>query len=175
MGPRRAAQANHISIGKFHRMRYHPLAVVSSADSASVYTDYFNGQDFGSENNNPRLPQSQELAREILLSYRLLFGQNKTSRKAFRAFYIKSVDSSSLTEWDPLFEDLCHLDYSAALYQHINAPKQNQQYSARREFPLLGQRLVILQKYVMSRNPSDLDGLRHDRRDIRKTNNMLIS
>lgn len=63
--------------------------------------------------------------------------------------------------------DLSNKDCCQFLYECVNASEAAQQYSAKREFPLLGQRLIILQKFVLSQNPSDWDGLRHDRRDIR--------
>ena len=119
------------------------------------------------------MPHAEDLARETLLSYRLLFNQSPKSRKAFKAYYMRYARTAGLTNLDPLLADLSKSDCSQSLYRDISASEVAQQYSAKQEFPLLGQRLITLQKFVLSQNPSDWDGLRHDRRDIRQRHRPL--
>ena len=88
-------------------------------------------------------------------------------------YYRKYVRNAGLTNLDPLLADLSNSDCGQSLYQYIGASEVAQQYSAKREFPLLRQRLIALQRFVLSQNPSDWDGLRHDRRDIRQRSHPL--
>ena len=114
------------------------------------------------------MPHPHDLAREVILSYRLLFGQHSSSRSTFEKIRSKDPGFARRSDADPCLQKLCSSDCSAPLYAKIRASTPAKQYSARKEFPLLGQRLVILQKYILDQSPSDWDGLRHDRRDIRK-------
>ena len=108
------------------------------------------------------------LAEEVILSYRLLFSQHSKSRSMFKKIRCKFPGFARRFDADPCLEKLCSLTCSAPLYAEIGAPPPAEQYAARKEFPLLGQRLVILQEFILNQSPSDWDGLRHDRRDIRK-------
>lgn len=104
--------------------------------------------------------------REVLLSYRLLFGQGEASRKAYSKGDLRKRHRQSILE-DSLLDSLCAIDCrKEQLYAEVNAGPPKEQYSARKDFPFFGQRLVALQLFVVDQNPSDFWTLWHDRRDI---------
>jgi hypothetical protein len=110
-----------------------------------------------------------EFYKEVLLSYRLIFGQDKRSRKAWRRHCYKELMAFSADIADPLLEALCGKDCRNELtYEKIEAPEIAQQYSARNDFPFFGERLVEIQQFVLKKSPGDWTTLWNDRRDLRK-------
>lgn len=106
--------------------------------------------------------------REVLLSYRLIFGQDKSSRKAWRKFY-KAQNVPPGVE-DPLLQRLCGKDCrDETTYKEIKAPDVAPQYSSSEDFPFWGARLLKIQQFVVNKNPSDWKTLWNDRRDLCET------
>ena len=107
--------------------------------------------------------------REILLSYRLIFGQDRKSWKAWKKYCSSQVEAFDKGIADPLLATLCGRDSRRErTYTEIQAPEIEQQYSAREDFPFFGERLVKIQQFVLKKNPSDWKTLWNDRRDLRK-------
>lgn len=116
------------------------------------------------------LPQ---LCREILLSYRVIFGQNWKASKGFRAAYSKHLKAANVgsgsTELppDPLLRQLCESHWkNVKAYKEVELTREKTQYSASKDFPFLRERFVTLQQFVVDQDPNDLKTLLHDRRDI---------
>ncbi|EHK48803.1 hypothetical protein TRIATDRAFT_215066 [Trichoderma atroviride IMI 206040] len=109
--------------------------------------------------------QASDMYREVLLSYRLIFGQDKKSWKAWRNFY-KAQNVPPGIE-DPLLRRLCGQDCRyETTYEEIKAPDVAAQYSASEDFPFWGARLLKIQQFVVNKNPSDWKTLWNDRRDV---------
>ena len=129
-------------------------------------------------NSRPDNPEPQALFREILLSYRLLFGQDKHSWQAFNANFrnITGITKDGDQVHDPLLVRLCGSKWTRerALYRSIAAPEASNHYSAMRDFPLLGTRLARLQHFSEVQNPHDWKVLWYDQRDISKAR-LLVS
>jgi len=122
--------------------------------------------------NSPVLPQ--DYFREVLLSYRLLFGQDKKSWKAFvekSALWTPGWDCSSpgLGDADPLLQTLCGASASspaaAALYAEIEAEELSPYYYPD-SFPFLGRRILDLQTFIKGRHPHNWRALWNDRRNV---------
>jgi hypothetical protein len=121
-----------------------------------------------------------EFCREVLLSYRLIFGIDGRSRRAFS-------HSAELADWgsddtndgspkrsyklDPLLQLLCTASPTEPKLQLVLARLRGQETSAwyaLEDFPFLGRRLADLQRFSMGQRPYDWKAvLWYDRRDAR--------
>lgn len=116
--------------------------------------------------------------RELLLTYKLLFGQDTRSWNAFTN-KVKSnawgphwncSDStpdgchSSYDDSDPLLLTLC-TSHPLPLYKAFESPDSPDDYPSH-DFPFFGVRLLTLQTYVKDRNPRNLWALWQDRRNL---------
>lgn len=106
--------------------------------------------------------------REALLSYRLMFGQNKDSWKAYRSRYRSHHSREPLeANCDPLLSRLCSKSWvNEQVYNDIEAPNVRTVYSAKADFPYFGERLLILQEYIVTQVPDGWRSLWRDRRDM---------
>lgn len=119
---------------------------------------------FASTESDPIDPRatSEEITyflQETLLSYRLLFGQAKASRRFFRNM-LKSETVLSCNP-DPLLQLLC-LDQHFA---HSLVPPDRALYLTDRDFLVLGLRVGRLADELKVAKPKSLVDLLHDRRD----------
>ncbi|KAL8926614.1 MAG: hypothetical protein Q9172_001713 [Xanthocarpia lactea] len=103
-------------------------------------------------------------SQEILMSYRLLFGQKKISRKAGRAELerLKRRDS----HYDPLLDVICTQSHDAVVTtlpaslwpmscrDPDDTLQEEDMYSAQDDFPIFGLRLAKLQSYNLRRQPN---------------------
>ncbi|KAK2821084.1 hypothetical protein FQN49_007730 [Arthroderma sp. PD_2] len=144
------------------------------------------------EQLDPLSPESREqccasLEQEIILSYRLLFGQDKKSRKIARRELCKLKDACPNQNVDTMLFDLCERKYEYGrlwwkTYDKVlqSYPseiwpitcrtmegylQQSGVYSARDDFPRLGKRLMKLQQFSLRQKPSKLTDLWRDRRN----------
>ncbi|KAF4458058.1 hypothetical protein F53441_133 [Fusarium austroafricanum] len=126
------------------------------------------GRLFGSHNcNHSCTKRAESLARsyliEVLLSYRLLFGQHRSSRKLFlkheqeRAKYNGSID--------PLLCALCGTKDMGNFTETMTLLRERGVYNADINFPHLGARLAELADYSASQRPRDLVEVWNDERD----------
>lgn len=113
--------------------------------------------------------------REVLLSYRLLFGQDKKSWKAFLAAsaawpaHWPRSSPNALDDADPLLQTLCGTSATSpaarALYAEIDAEDASPYYYPD-SFPFLGRRILDLQTFVKGRHPTNWRALWSDRRNV---------
>ncbi|KAI0545210.1 hypothetical protein F4679DRAFT_562061 [Xylaria curta] len=115
--------------------------------------------------------------REILLSYRLLFGQSSKSRTLMKQYLHQLKRDGDYV--DPFLVTLCTTPISSfhdksSLLQEIfpNSTldvhgrfKESSTYSAQDDFPIYGFRLQTLQRYSMRQRPSRVKDLWCDRRN----------
>jgi len=100
--------------------------------------------------------------REVLLSYRLIFGQDPKSWKAFQktlSTYKEHWDCSDnqSDDGDPMLRILCCSSYkspnASRIYQDIDASEvASPCYYPDSDFPFLGRRILNLQAFVRGRN-----------------------
>jgi len=98
---------------------------------------------------------------EILLSYRFLFGQEKTSRQVFRNRLRRDVLEGGVYEMiDPLLDSLCGRKV-------IDSPflTERETYRLHRDFPFLRSRIVTLKRELALRKPRSWKDLWRDKRD----------
>lgn len=95
---------------------------------------------------------------EVLLSYRLLFGQNKASRKFFLEIY--PFKDKLAKERDDTLMELCgsHSSISSSLTRH-------EEYIFSTHFPVLESRLVPLLRRLSNKRPQTWRQLWKDKRD----------
>jgi hypothetical protein len=159
----------------FHAL-YNSIRLANNDRLYLDHTNYF--KDRGLDRSGIDL--MQDYFREVLLSYRLLFGQDHKSWKAFQA---------KIAEWgenwncsDPNSEDkddmlliLCGKSYKSQeareVYEQIDAdedPKEDLSvyYYPDSDFPFFGKRLLNLQAFVKGRHPHNWSALWNDRRNV---------
>ena len=116
-------------------------------------------------------PPSAQFYREVIQSYRLLFGQDKLSWKAFTADYgrkgpLAQANLAGDTGEDTLLPCLCGEEWlKQGIYEDIDASGVKSVYSARADFPFLADRLLSLQQFAVTQCPSDWRTVWRDRRD----------
>jgi hypothetical protein len=133
----------------------------------------------------PQQSDPRPLHRELMLSYRLLFGQSSRSRKLVRDLLVEEKKANR--EVDPLLEKLCTLPLSGSWAakllsrgKHLVLPAEifpqstisasnvfmeSGSYSVEHEFSVFGSRLLELQKYNLRQRPSRARDLWRDRRN----------
>ena len=116
-----------------------------------------------------------QVSQEVLMSYRLLFGQTRGARGLAKAAL------KVLQHQDPHYDQLLEL-LSARAYDHTLAAlpsslwpipcrsfedtlQEEDAYSAQDDFPMFGQRLAKLQEFNLRQQPSKLRDLWRDRRN----------
>jgi len=119
---------------------------------------------------------SPEYFREVLLSYRLIFGQHKDSWKTFKSKIPAlperwACSDKHSDDADPLLSILCSESYDSPeaqkIYEYIDASEElSPYYYPDSDFPFLGRRILDLQAFVGGRNPHNWKGLWNDRRNI---------
>ncbi|KAI9684530.1 MAG: hypothetical protein M1822_005618 [Bathelium mastoideum] len=113
---------------------------------------------------------------EVLMSYRLLFGQTYNSRKLVRAA-LKQLRDETDAEYDQLLDLVCGQSYDKAVRElpvslwpiacrsYEGALQEEGTYSSQDDFPMFGQRLVKIQQFTLRQQPSRLRDLWRDRRN----------
>ncbi|KAG4441819.1 hypothetical protein IFR05_002683 [Cadophora sp. M221] len=132
-------------------------------DNAASICDGASGPDFPID----------EYFEEILLTYRLLFGQDSRSWKAFSRMVTTRDDNiiPGVSSWssDPLLYTLCAKSCSSeeaqAIYEDIEA-NEPIEYYPHSEFPFFGKRLLELQQVVQQHQPQNVRSLLNDRRNV---------
>lgn len=96
---------------------------------------------------------------EILLSYRLLFGQEKDSRRLYHSMKVFSAAEKDVC--DDLLNVLC----GRAKPDADTVPADQEGYRLSRDFPILRARLAILQQQLGHVKPRGWRTVWKDRRD----------
>lgn len=103
---------------------------------------------------------------EVLITYRVLFGQHRHAWRLYNAETAALVKSTR-DRSDPLLAELCGRDWSEQrLFDELEGPTVKNVYSAASDFPFFGERLLELHQYIALLDPHDWKTLWHDRRDI---------
>ncbi len=122
---------------------------------------------------------SEEFFKEILLSYRVIFGQDERSWKAFSRMFPAWEDrpqSSSDPAWepnwdcDPLLHIICgrsaETPETRKIYEDVDANEPTNNYVPHANFRFFGQRFLDLQDFIDQHQPRNVRGLLNDRRDV---------
>ena len=118
---------------------------------------------------------TDEFFEEMLITYRLLFGQDEKSWRAFARManaWEAEQSSDKPGSFDPLLRTLCAQsclsDTAAIIYKEIDAGVIASQYEPHTQFPFFGARLLELQEFVKQHQPQSVRGLFSDKRDVEK-------
>ncbi|KAM0186993.1 hypothetical protein ACHAPI_011421 [Fusarium lateritium] len=117
------------------------------------------------------LSRMQVYHREIVLTFRVVFGQDKksSSRQNLDSSVFVKMDSDAGNERDPLLQQLCTKDWNEAqIYSDIRSEPVKTAYLADQDFPYFADRLLALQDFVLTQNPDDFWTLLADRRDMNR-------
>lgn len=113
--------------------------------------------------------EARQFFKEVLLSYRLIFGQTYNSRKDFNK-QLRKWDLKSKGNSDPMLYRLCghgcESDEARDIYLEIDADDPSNHYNPIVDFPFLGRRLVGIQDYIRGHNPDNIKALWYDRRNV---------
>ncbi|BDD54407.1 hypothetical protein MAP00_000027 [Monascus purpureus] len=145
-----------------------------------------------SEELEPLSPEDRDqccvsLEQEVILSYRILFGQDDMSRKLAHEEVCNLKQSRANQSIDTMLLDLCERKYKSGYlwwksYDRVlrgyppniwpitcrsieGHLQQSDVYSAQDDFPRLGRRLLKLQQFNLRQRPSKLTELWRDRRN----------
>ncbi|RDW75663.1 hypothetical protein BP5796_06484 [Coleophoma crateriformis] len=133
---------------------------------AQLFNDYLMEGVSDSDRDTVNI-RSRDFFREIIFSYRLIFGQNADSWKLFQKEHATRKNKGSCSYDDPLLPKLCGGEWSREdIYEVLDAPPARSIYSASADFPYFGKRLIAIQDCVLIQNPSDWETLWYDRRDL---------
>jgi hypothetical protein len=123
----------------------------------------------------PDVP-TEEFFREILLSYRLIFGQDDRSWRIFSRMVQTQENYRGHTSWgpswdcDPMLLILCGKSSTNAeacrIYDEIDANEPTSYADPNTDFPFFGKRLLELQQFINQHQPQNIRSLLHDRRDV---------
>ena len=111
------------------------------------------------ETTRPKNFTSSAYLREIRLSYRLLFSDSTRSKRLYQRHERKRALIQG--QHDPFLDDLCSLRPESTTFSASRAS-----YNVTTEFPILGDRLLLLQDYITRQQPSTVVALWKDRRDL---------
>ena len=100
-----------------------------------------------------------QMLQETILSFRLLFGQNRASRKLYRS--LEPFQGIPDQGADPFLKTICG---EQRLRTPIGLSERNS-YELRRDFPILRSRLAILMSHLASKKPRTWKELWLDKRD----------
>lgn len=110
---------------------------------------------------------------EMLLTYRLIFGQNSKSWQLFHKEMSRLAKKNrqsifSMKNADPLLPILCGSNsegpLAAQLYEDIDA-EISQPYYVSDSFPFFSKKLLIIQGFIKQHRPHTLSSVWHDDRD----------
>lgn len=98
-----------------------------------------------------------------------MFGQDEDSWKAFASdYYGGLLRRRDPRDCDPLLLDVCGRDWSKVdIYHDISAPLVKTSYFAEVDYPLFGEKLLLLQRFTLAESPVSLRTLYRDRKDFR--------
>ncbi|KAL8836425.1 MAG: hypothetical protein Q9170_002913 [Blastenia crenularia] len=130
--------------------------ILDSDSDVSIMDTRFNSREKLRAANN-------SMHREVLLSYRLLFGQHKVSRDLFNKR--ENIQASSEGIMDPLLVRLCGRAENAKSLFQDNSVAEQACYDTETEFPFFGPQLVHLQKYACAGKTRRFVDVWYDRRD----------
>ena len=107
--------------------------------------------------------------RELICTYRLIFGQDKDSWQTFASEYCGTAFwPRDVSGWDPLLLDVCGKECSKVnIYRDIGAPLVKTSYFAETDYPFYGEKLLLLQHFAVAESPNNIWILWRDRKDFR--------
>ncbi|KAH9205991.1 hypothetical protein DL95DRAFT_241707, partial [Leptodontidium sp. 2 PMI_412] len=112
---------------------------------------------------------AREYFKEVMLSYRVLFGEVRWSHGVYKKCK-SSWPSLSEAEFDPLLDILCgqhwNEDESLEVWYDIEAEAPFNRYSTVDTFNFLGERFMTLQNVVHGHGPDSIRQVWYDKRDI---------
>ncbi len=122
--------------------------------------------------------RAAQLHQEVIMSYRLLFGQKRGSRRLAGRVLKRQKDEKAV-EYDTLLDVVCTQAYKRGGPVGRLPPdlwpvtclsfdctlQENTSYSSIDDFPLFGHRLAKLQDFTLRQHPSKLTDLWRDRRN----------
>ena len=110
-----------------------------------------------------------DLLNEVLLSYNILFRDDAKARKLYRRYERKAAQKLTLSgvnlgKVDPQLDKACgyHLHW---LWSNAETPMR-ESYSVRDDFPILGERLLRIQRFTSSIQSNRVLSLWNDRRNM---------
>ena len=131
-------------------------------------------EDFHDFGESPKI--STRISQEILMSFRLLFGQTSSSRKKCEIALEELKEQDNL--FDQLLETVCKSSYKDADVKSLPSfwpsscltvdgrnLQEADSYSSQDDFPIFGQRLAKLQAFTLRQQPTKLLDLWRDRRN----------
>ena len=115
--------------------------------------------DFYDDWNKPKGFVTKTFLDEVLLSYRLLFGDDQRSRKLYAEKHRQKACNRRGGVDDPVLDELCN-------YKGLKAMKSRTSYNKGQHFPILGSRLAVIQEDTDHLQLNNITALWHDRRDL---------
>lgn len=103
--------------------------------------------------------------KEIILSYGLLFADDRRSRILYKKEERARAAISFANGTDHLLDQFCGLNLSTSIFSFGQPVRET--YNADTDFPIFAGRLLAIQGYMSGIEPSRIQSLWRDRRDLR--------
>jgi hypothetical protein len=158
--------------GLFYRLGQNGVSVIFSNPLTRLLRALYGG-DADATRDCENSAQSHQ---EVLMSYRLLFGQTRGARRLAKA-ELKVLREEQGSEYDHLLDLLCVRPcggmvralplslWPATCRSFEGSLQEESTYSSQDDFPMFGQRLAKLQEFSLRQQPSKLRDLWRDRRN----------
>jgi hypothetical protein len=137
--------------------RYPSLCTAMLRSKGALYS--FASTDLNSADPRADHNEITDILHEVVLSYRLLFGQSKHSRKLFQ--HLSDSNPTLYLNADPFLYSLCAKKHP----DHYLTPQDRSTYSVHHDFPVLGERITLLGRELKGTKPKTWMDLIRDRRD----------
>ncbi|KAL8643589.1 MAG: hypothetical protein Q9226_008259 [Calogaya cf. arnoldii] len=153
---------------KLKVFKYPSLCLIMATAKETIYDqilkDYYEDTNSNASSMDADTHKGSVLMIELLATYRLIFSQNSQSRRLYRKRarqYLKPFPHD-----DPLIPRLCGEDWTKEkVYEEFYIGGAKTVYSAMHDFPIFGDRLLALQRFVLVQSPDDWLSLWRDRRE----------
>ena len=116
----------------------------------------------------------REYMREIILSYRLLFGDDGAARQVFKNTEKKRA-KHIMGFRDPLLDDLCRLKDAKTEGFAESVSRGKSSYSTEADFPIFAPRWLLLQQFVCDQKPQRVWDLWKDKTDMQKWSGLWVA
>jgi hypothetical protein len=100
------------------------------------------------------------MMRETMMTYRLLFGQNKRAHQTFRKCC--PFDGITREGRDSLLSNLCGLKRSCLNSEY----QERDSYDLAHDFPMYRKKIAAIHRHLSSHNPRTWKEMWHDKRDF---------
>jgi len=150
--------------------RFPSLCLLMCYSDTSCLSRFFSDCHTSEGFSDPEQNYARSYYREVMLSYRLIFGESNDSHKLYNSTK-DDVTFSQELDHDPILDIVCGQNCrdegSSKIWETINAGVPLNRYSTE-NFAFLGSRLLLIQNAIKVHEPDGFWPMWYDRRDTHR-------